>query len=76
MHERPLDTDDAAELAALAALTRRCLAADGGLPLAAEDWFVRRRFLSGTGIAIVGGGGGLLAGRRARFAGPGTATGT
>ncbi len=39
-----------ADLPALHALASRCLAADGGLPLLAEEAMLRRFFLSGSGI--------------------------
>lgn len=55
-----IDGDVPAELAGLA---RRCLAADGGLPLAAEPWFLRRRWgaVGGVRFGLRGSDGGLVA---------------
>jgi mycothiol synthase len=57
----PSDTDyswralEASDLAAIGALTRACLAADGGLPQAATDDFVRSRYLGGPPNATLAG---------------------
>ncbi len=53
----------AAEFGELAALVRRCLDRDGGLPLAVEDGFLRSRWLGErtTGIQARDGGGVLVA---------------
>src|SRR5437762_12146925 len=48
---RPLQP---ADLAAIAALTSVCLAADGGLPLAASAGFIEDRYLSAPAHATIG----------------------
>ena len=55
-----IDGDVPAELAGLA---RRCLAADGGVPLAAEPWFLRRRWgaVGGVRFGLRASDGGLVA---------------
>lgn len=58
---RPLDS---ADLTAITALSATCLAADGGLPLAATDAFVQPRYLPaapGTTIGAFDAGGRLVA---------------
>jgi mycothiol synthase len=49
--------------AALRRLAERCLRADGGMPLAVEPWFLRRRWAAAGGqtFALCGAGGELLA---------------
>lgn len=51
------------DIPALVALAARCLAVDGGLPLAADETFLRPRFVAdgGQGWAAVAGDGGLVA---------------
>jgi mycothiol synthase len=44
-----------ADLAAISALTSACLAADGGLPLAARAGFIEGRYLSAPAHATIGG---------------------
>src|SRR6266498_285670 len=48
---RPLQP---ADLAAITALTSACLAADGGLPLAANADFIEGRYLSAPAYATIG----------------------
>ncbi len=57
-HERALADDD---LPVLSALIQRCLEADGGLPDAASEGFIRRQYLSGAGIGRYRADGSLLA---------------
>jgi hypothetical protein len=56
--ERALTEDD---LPALSALIQRCLTADGGLPAAASEGFIRRQYLTGAGIGRYGTDGSLIA---------------
>jgi mycothiol synthase len=49
------------DLAALQELVQRCLSADGGLPDAASEPFVRRMYLSGPGVAVPAEDGTLIA---------------
>lgn len=56
--ERALDE---ADLPAVRALVQRCLDADGGLPMASGEWFVRRRYSGGPGIALTDESGRLVA---------------
>ena len=49
---RPIGSRDVGRVIAL---LRACLAADGGLPFAAEEVFVRERFLPGPSGAAIGG---------------------
>ena len=62
-----------ADLPALVALSTRVLAADGGLPVAGEEAFVRRRFVDGAtdSTAAYGPGGELVAVAAVRAAGDG-----
>ena len=53
----PLGEDEFDDLVALAA---RCLDADGGLPLAADPSFLRRRWLAGMTVSVREGGGRLV----------------
>ncbi|HEV8568737.1 MAG TPA: GNAT family N-acetyltransferase [Actinoplanes sp.] len=55
---RPLAEDDFDDVVALAA---RCLAVDGGLPLAADPSFLRRRWVTPTTVAVRDDGGRLIA---------------
>jgi mycothiol synthase len=48
------------ELDDLVALAARCLEADGGLPLAADPSFLRRRWLAGVTVSARDGGGRLV----------------
>jgi mycothiol synthase len=50
---RPLASDD---LAGLAALARRVVAADGGLPLVADEGFLRRRYGGAGTVAVTADG--------------------
>jgi len=49
------------DLAALQELVQRCLSADGGLPDAASEAFVRRMYLSGPGVGVAAEDGTLIA---------------
>ena len=63
MHElelSPRGLNDS-DLAALQELVQRCLSADGGLPDAASEPFVRRMYLSGLGVGVAAEDGTLIA---------------
>src|SRR5215475_9201116 len=63
MHElelSPRGLNDS-DLAALRELVQRCLSADGGLPDASSEPFVRRMYLSGPGVAVAAEDGMLIA---------------